>query len=166
MAAIRTFITDWTRETGVPVVLFPEVRYEIELSRDNVYKKLPADVREKCVWMSEFWTTEQAYSLFREAELMVSMEMHSVIMALSLGTPVLMPQFSENGRKVWMLEELKLSDWIFDIDEPADGPKLRSAALKIHQDPAAAEARVRSQLPYVRQLGLGVVNDIITGWRE
>ena len=67
------------------------------------------------------------------------MEMHSVIMALSLGTPVLMPQFSENGRKVWMLEELGLRDWIFDIDEPATPSALLEAALRIHKDPAAAQ---------------------------
>jgi len=49
------------------------------------------------------------------------------------GAPVLMPQFCENGRKVWMLEGIGLRDWIFDIDEPADAPRLLEAALKIHQ---------------------------------
>ncbi len=104
------------------------------LMHENVYMRLAPEVREKCIWMDQFWTTEQAYSLYRQAEIVVSMEMHSVIMALSLGTPVLMPQFCENGRKVWMLEELGL-DWIFDIDEPADSPRLLEAALKIHQAP-------------------------------
>ncbi|MCZ7586707.1 MAG: polysaccharide pyruvyl transferase family protein [Deltaproteobacteria bacterium] len=147
MERIRQFLTDWVTQTGVPVVLCPEVRYEIPLMHDNVYQRLAPKVREKCIWMDQFWTTEQAYSLYRQAEMVVSMEMHSVIMALSLGTPVLMPQFSENGRKVWMLEELDLRDWIFDIDDPADAPRLLAAALRIHQDPAQAEARIRRQLP-------------------
>ncbi len=161
MERIRQFITDWVAQTGVPVVLCPEVRYEIPLMHDNVYQRLAPEVREKCIWMDQFWTTEQAYSLYRQAEMVVSMEMHSVIMALSLGTPVLKPQFSENGRKVWMLEELDLRDWIFDIDDPADAPRLLAAALKIYHDPAQAEARIRRQLPHVRQLGLEMVTEIM-----
>lgn len=164
MARIRKFITDWITRTGVPVVLCPEVRHEVPLMHDNVYAKLAPAVQQKCVWMDQFWTTEQAYSLYRQSEMVVSMEMHSVIMALSLGTPVLMPQFSENGRKVWMLEELKLRDWIFDIDEPADAPRLLEAALKIHQDQSAARARVESQLPRVKQLGLEMVTEIMMAW--
>jgi polysaccharide pyruvyl transferase WcaK-like protein len=166
MERIRTFVTEWVERTGVPVVLCPEVRYEIPLMHDNVFLRLAPEVQKKCVWMDQFWTTEQAYSLYRQAEMVVSMEMHSVIMALSLGTPVLMPQFAENGRKVWMLEELGLRDWIFDIDEPADSPRLLETALKIHRHPAQAEARVRRQLPHVRQLGLEMVTEIMLARRK
>ncbi len=166
MERIRSFLGDWVARTGVPVVLCPEVRNEIALMHDNVYLRLAPEVQKKCIWMDEFWTTEQAYSLYRQAEMVVSMEMHSVIMALSLGTPVLMPQFAENGRKVWMLEELGLGDWIFDIDEPSDAPRLLEAALKIHQDPRAAASRVRRQLPRVRQLGLEMVTEIMLAWRR
>ncbi len=166
MERIRTFLTAWVTQTGVPVVLCPEVRYEIPLMHEHVYQRLTPEVQKKCVWMDEFWTTEQAYSLYRQAELVVSMEMHSVIMALSLATPVLMPQFSENGRKVWMLEELDLRDWIFDIDEPADAPRLLDAALKIHQGPDQARDRVRRQLPRIRQLGLEMVTEIMMAWRK
>ena len=164
MVRIRKFITDWVTQTGAPVVLCPEVRTEVPLMHDNVYMRLSPEVQKKCVWMDKFWTTEQAYSLYRQAEMVVSMEMHSVIMALSLGTPVLMPQFTENGRKVWMLEELGLRDWIFDIDEPADAPKLLEAALKIHQNPAAAQARVESQLPRIKNLGLEMITEIMMAW--
>ena len=164
MERIRKFITDWVTQTGVPVVLCPEVRFEVALMRDNVYQKLSPEVQKKCVWMDKFWTTEQAYSLYRQAEMVVSMEMHSVIMALSLGTPVLMPQFTENGRKVWMLEELGLRDWIFDIDEQADAPRLLEAAKRIHQDQTASRARVESQLPRIRQLGLEMVMEIMMAW--
>jgi polysaccharide pyruvyl transferase WcaK-like protein len=165
MVRIRAFVSDWVQRTGVPVVLFPEVRTEIPRLRDNILRQLAPDVQKKCVHVAEFWTTEQAYSLFRQAEFIVSMEMHSVIMALNIGTPVLMPQFAENGRKVWMLEELGLRDWIFDVDEPADGPKLLAAALKIHENPAAAQARVHRQLPRLKQLALGMVTDIVMARR-
>ena len=40
---------------------------------------------------------------------------------------------SRSQRILWMLEEIGLRDWIFDIDEPADAPRLLESALKIHQ---------------------------------
>jgi polysaccharide pyruvyl transferase WcaK-like protein len=166
MARIRKFIEDWVSRTGQPVVLAPEVKTEIEAAHRNIFTKLSPATQKKCVEMEKFWTTEQAYSLYQRAQIVVSMEMHSVIMALSLGTPVLMPQFSENGRKVWMLEELGLRDWIFDIDEPATSAALLDAALQIHKDPAAAQQRVRSQLPRLKELGVSVIREVETGWRK
>ncbi len=165
MASVRAFIEAWIGRTGLPVVLCPEVRTEIETARDQVFARLSPESQKKCVPMDDFWTTEQAYSLYRRAEIVVSMEMHSIIMALSLGTPVLMPQFSENGRKAWMLEELGLVDWLFDIDRPGCDAFL-GAALKIHADHPAAVLRVRSQLPHLKQLGMQVITEIETGWRR
>ena len=166
IARIRKFIEDWVRRTGQPVVLAPEVISEVEAMHTDVYLRLSADAQKRCVEMEKFWTTEQAYSLYRRAQIVVSMEMHSIIMALSLGTPVLMPQFSENERKVWMLEELGLRDWIFDIDDPGCTGPLLEAALRIHQDPSAAQQRVRSRLPHVRQLGVSVINEVEMAWRK
>jgi polysaccharide pyruvyl transferase WcaK-like protein len=165
MAFMRAFIEAWIGRTGLPVVICPEVRTEIETARDHVYAGLSPGAQAKCIPMGEFWTTEQAYSLYRRAEIVVSMEMHSIIMALSLGTPVLLPQFSENGRKAWMLEELGFSDWLFDIDGPSGGAIL-DAALQIHGDHGGASRRVRSQLPHLKQLGMQVITEIETGWRR
>lgn len=166
MGRIRKFIEEWVRATGLPVVLAPEVATEVEAAHERIFERLSGAARERCVEMETFWTTEQAYSLYRRARAVVSMEMHSVIMALSLGTPVLMPQFSENGRKVWMLEELGLGDWIFDIDEPASPAALLEAALRVHADPDGARERVRSQLPRIRELGISVIREVELGWRR
>ncbi|MBM3860515.1 MAG: polysaccharide pyruvyl transferase family protein [Verrucomicrobia bacterium] len=166
IARIRKFIEDWVNRTGQPVVLAPEVNSEVEKMHTDIYLKLSSSARKKCVQMEKFWTTEQAYSLYQRAQIVVSMEMHSIIMALSLGTPVLMPQFSENGRKVWMLEELGLRDWIFDIDDPDCSAPLLEAALRIQKDPSAAQQRVRSRLPHIRQLGISVINQVEMAWRK
>lgn len=162
---IRAFITDWVERTGIPVVLFPEVKTEIASLRERIYQPLAPEVQRQCVLLKEFWSPEQAYSLFRRAEFIVSMEMHSVILALSLGVPALMPQFVENGRKVWMLEELGLSDWTFDIDDPADSGRLLDAALAIHHDRPVAEARIQKHLPRLRQLGWSVATEIMLARR-
>lgn len=164
LGRLRGFIEEWVSRTGLPVVLAPEVSTEVEKMHRDIYLKLSAAAREKCIEMEKFWTTEQAYSLYRDAQIVVSMEMHSVIMALSLGTPVLMPQFSENGRKVWMLDELGLRDWIFDIDESQSGAALIVAALRIHGDPVAARRRVQSRLPRIKELGISVIREIELAW--
>lgn len=166
LARVRQFIEQWVEQTDLPVVLAPEVIYEIENARRLIYEKLSPTAQKKCVQLERFWTTEQAYSLYRRARLVVSMEMHSVIMALSLGTPALMPQFSENGRKVWMLEELGLRDWIFDIDEPTSTEALLQAALRIHQDPETARQRIRAQLPRLKHLAASVLEEIELAWRQ
>jgi len=166
MARMRWFITQWVERTGQKVVLAPEVSSEVAAAHANVFLKLSPGVQAKCVELESFWTTEQAYSLYRRAQIVVSMEMHSVIMALSLGTPVLMPQFSENGRKVWMLDELGLRDWIADIDDPASPEAVLAAALTIHADPQAAQNRVRRQLPRLKELGVSVIREVELGWRQ
>lgn len=166
MGRIRKFIEAWVAKTGLPVVLAPEVDTEVQAAHERIFARLGPAAKKKTIELEKFWTTEQAYSLYQRAQSVVSMEMHSVIMALSLGTPVLMPQFSENGRKVWMLEELGLRDWIFDIDEQSSPDALLEAALKIHAAPVTAQTRVRTQLPRIRQLGLSVITEVETGWRK
>ena len=166
MATMRKFITDWVGRTGQTVVLCPEVKSEIPWAKKHVLDLLPAGTRRHVINMEEFPTTEQAYSLYRRAEMVVSMEMHSVIMAYSLGTPALLPEFTENGRKGTMLGEMRLADWHIDIDEPDSDGRILTAALAIHQDPNRAAARVREQLPRLRELGASVVTDIDAAWRR
>jgi polysaccharide pyruvyl transferase WcaK-like protein len=166
MGRMRAFIEAWVAHTGLPVVLAPEVDTEVAATHRNIYARLPPATQKRCVELDAFWTTEQAYSLYRRAEAVVSMEMHSVIMALSLGAPALMPQFSENGRKVWMLDELGLRDWIFDLDESGSPEAILAAALRIHGDPARARERVASRLPHLRELGVSVIREVEMGWRK
>jgi polysaccharide pyruvyl transferase WcaK-like protein len=170
MARMREFIENWIKRTGVPVVLCPESKREVRWHHDNIHLLLSPEAKAKCVLthtdLSSFWNAGKAGALYQQAEMIVSMEMHSVIMGLSRGTPTLMIQFLETGRKASMLQELGLGDWLFDVDEPNSGAKLLEAALKIHADRPTAEARVRSQLPRLKSLGLAVVEDIKTNWRK
>jgi len=43
---------------------------------------------------------------------------------------------------------------------------LLDAALQIHNDQAASQQRVRSQLPRLRQLGVSVIREVEMGWRK
>ncbi|HHW09747.1 MAG TPA: polysaccharide pyruvyl transferase family protein [Firmicutes bacterium] len=164
MEKLRAFIERWTVVTGQKVLLCPEVRWEVEAAGERIFKHLSPQAKEKCVWLDHFWTTEQAGSIYRKARIVVSMEMHSIIMAFGLGTPVLHPQFSEAGRKAWMLEDIGVGDWLFDIDE-MEAEELLKAAFDIHENYPAAEARVTEGMKRLHQLGSEVVDLIETTGR-
>ncbi len=156
MAKLRTFIEELTSQTDLKVLICPEVKYEIQFARDLLYDQVSKEAREKCVWMDSFWNTEQAYSIYRRASMVVSMEMHSIIMAVGIGTPLLHPQFAESGRKARMVRDIGLGDWLFDIDA-METSELLQAALRIYRDHDHAKARVQDALHRLNQLGAGLM---------
>lgn len=137
----RRLMEGWIEKTGMGVVICPEAKGEVPLLREKLWASLSAPAQQKCVCFDSFWTPEQACSLYRRARI-VAGHMHTMIFALAVGTPVLHIPYAEAGRKAWMVKDLGLGDWLFDIDvTPAE--TLLTAALRIHQDHEAARQRVR-----------------------
>ena len=98
----------------------------------------------------EFWLPDEAFSVYSRARVIVSMEMHSVILGLAAGTPVLHPRFAEAGRKAWMLSDLGLEEWLFDIDnQPAND--VTGALLAVHNDYDVAQDKVKSAMALVHK---------------
>lgn len=159
MDKLVEFIEQWLSLTKTPIVLCPEVRWEIGAAKDYLYDRLSPESKRLCVWMSEFWTTEQAYSLFSASRLVISMEMHSVIMAISVGTPVLHPQFREAGRKARMVRDLGLGDWLMDIDEISSADLLKTA-MAVHEDYDGARKLVSQPAQRLRDLGKSVLDEV------
>ena len=151
MSCLCEFIELLTKRLSLSVLLCPEVRSEIQPMYDLIYSRLSPEEQEKCIWMDHFWTTEQARSVYRKAETVISMEMHSIILALGAGTPVLHPRFMEAGRKAWMLHEMNMSEWLFDMDHLCP-EELFSAVEKIHQNYAAAQNKVTTQIKQLKLL--------------
>ncbi len=149
-AKLRQLVTSYVRRTGEKVLLCPEVVHEIEPARRLIFAPLPEDVKRSVRLKESFWLPDQAFSVFARARAVVSMEMHSVILAIAAGTPALHPVFAEAGRKRWMLRDLGLRDWLFDIDAVPPGPILE-AALAVQRDYAGALASVRSAMEIVRR---------------
>jgi len=149
-AKLRFLITQWVKRTGLSVLICPEVRHEIAPSRRLLYDPLPQDVRAHVRLKEAFWLPDQASSVFARARAVVSMEMHSIILGLAAGTPVIHPRFVEAGRKAWMLRDLGVEEWLFDIDQD-DAEKITAATLAIDDDHDAALAKVRSAMMIVRK---------------
>jgi polysaccharide pyruvyl transferase WcaK-like protein len=131
--------------------------------RERLYSILSPSAQQKCVCMDSFWTPEQACSIYRRARI-VTGHMHTMIYALSVGTPVLHIQYAEAGRKAWMVKDVGFGDWLFDIDETS-AAELLQAALRIHERYDVAQQRVQRALPEIERLGMEVITEVKAGWR-
>src|SRR5690606_36485325 len=101
-------------------------------------------------FLDEFWLPDLAYTIYSKAEAVVSMEAHSIIMAISVGTPVLHPRFLEAGRKAWMLKDLGLEEWLFDLDEDSSKDMI-SELMEIHNNFKKAKRKVQSAMKIVHK---------------
>ncbi len=147
---LRQVVERWVRETGLVVLICPEVIHEIEPAKRLIYQRLPADVRRNVRFKEEFWLPDEAFSVYARARAIVSMEMHSIILGLAAGTPAVHPRFVEAGRKAWMLRDLGVEQWLFDIDQQSSG-EITAALLEIHDNYDAALDKVKSAMDVVHK---------------
>ncbi len=149
-AQTRRLITEWVRRTGEPVVIVPEVARLLASHRAMVYDPLPDDVRALVSYHPDYWMPDQARAVYARARLVVSAEMHSVILALGAGTPSLHPHFAQAGLKQWMMRDLGLQDWLFDQDAvPIE--QMVDAMLVVRADYDRAVRRVEQAQALVRR---------------
>ncbi len=141
-AKLREVIIHWVKNTGLKVLLVPEVEREIVQGKQWIYDRLPVDIRENVVHMAEWWNMDMACSIFRFAHTVVNVEPHSCIMALANGTPIIHFFSPQHGLKAWMFRDIGLPEWLIDIDrEPAT--TAIEALMGIYDDYDRALAKVR-----------------------
>ncbi len=147
---IRRLIETWITRTGHDVLICPEGTHEIEPARELILNKLPKEVLPHVKFKGDWWLPDEAFPVYANAEAIVSMEMHSIILGLASGTPVLHPRFVEAGRKAWMLRDLGIEEWLFDIDkDPAE--HIIKALFDIHDNFSLALNKVESVLALIRK---------------
>ncbi len=152
MAKIRSVIQQWVARTGKKVLIGAEVFRDSPNAKTLVYDLLPEDTRKQCVMLDEFWTTEQAVSVYRHARVILSMELHSFLLGIPQGIPTVVPTFKESGRKISMLNDFKVPDWYFDIDE-ASAEAIADTIDGIHRNYEQATERLTNDvIPHIRQL--------------
>jgi len=141
-AKLRTAIVAWVRETGLKALLCPEMTYQVELLRPLLFDPLPDDVKRKVVVRPDYWLTDEAASTYAVAAAVVSMEMHSPIIALANGTPAVHVRQPTDTRKGQMWRDVGLGDWLFEVD-PATGDQIAAKLLSLHREQKAGAALVR-----------------------
>jgi hypothetical protein len=113
--------------------------------------KLPEDVRPRAVWRKSYWLTDEAVSVYARSLALLSMDLHSPIMAVANGTPAVHCRFRQQTHKGQMWADIGLGDWLFNLDVEKDGRRITEAVLAIAgDDAAAARARVARAMEYVK----------------
>jgi len=152
MALLRETIERAWRELGMRTLIAVEVENELPHARELVYEPLADDVRAATVMRDAYWTPEQAASLYAQAAVVCTMELHSFLLATSRGTPAVVPTFAESGRKTAMIEDFGLGDWHFDIDQ-ASADDVFGALSAIFSDADGARTMLRETvLPRLRSI--------------
>jgi polysaccharide pyruvyl transferase WcaK-like protein len=165
MQKMKELIEIWIKKSECRVLLCHETRGTLETAKKYLYDILSEEAKSQCVYMDSFWTSEQAYSVFKRSRIVTSMEMHSIIMTLNVGTPVIHNPFDECGRKKWMLNDIGLSDWLVDIDSESAANDMISKALDIHENYSLSERRIQKILPGLKVRAIETLNEVWSHWK-
>jgi len=147
---LREVITAWVHETGLKALVCPEMTYQVEVGKRLLVDPLPDDVKRRVVHRDSFWLPDEAGSVYARAHTVVSIEMHSPIIAMAMGTPMLHLRQPTDGRKGQMMRDIGLADWLFELDATS-GRQIADALLKIRADYPAAQDKLKNAMALVRR---------------
>jgi polysaccharide pyruvyl transferase WcaK-like protein len=165
MRKLKILIEQWIERTGGKVLICHETRDTLKTVPEYLLNILDKKTLKNCVYMDSFWTSEQAYSIFKRARIVTSMEMHSIIMTINVGTPVIHNPFDECGRKKYMLNDLGLGDWLIDIDSCSDNAMV-DVAMDIHKNHMAAKKYLRDLRPTLEAKTLATLKEVWMAWKN
>jgi hypothetical protein len=126
----------WVRQTGMPILVCPEMTYEVELGKEILVDPLPADVRKHVVWRDSYWLTGEATSVYARAHSLVSFEAHSPILAATVGTPAVYLRQPTDTCKGYMWRDVERPFGLVNIEE-VDAEALTAHVLALASDRAA-----------------------------
>src|SRR5262245_33647078 len=151
LSPLREAIKAVVTETDLRILLCPEDSTQMEVNRENLYDKLPDDVRLRVVWRKEFWLTDEALSTYVRSAGLFGAEMHSPIMCVGSGIPAIVCRWAEQTSKGYMWRDIGLGDWLFDFDRADDRQRVVPAVLAMAKDPARARAKAKEGRRFVEQ---------------
>ena len=131
-AKLCAAITQWVRTTKKKVVICPEMDYQVKIMDELIISQLPDDVK-PFVIKHDYWLPDEAISLYSHAHTLISMECHSVIMALAVGTPAFYHRQPQDTIKGQMFYDLGLDKWVFEIEETTSD-MIISELIKVMND--------------------------------
>lgn len=148
MGKMNELISIWVRKTGLKVLIAAESLKETKYGRALLYDTLPADIKPKVVFRDQFWSADEAMSVYARTHTLFGMEPHSLIMGLSLGVPIVHARALWHGRKGWMFRDIGLADWLFDLNQ-ASAADMSEELMKIYQNYPQAKEKARQAMQVV-----------------
>lgn len=161
-APLRKAIELIVRQTQMKVLICPEDQTQMQIGREWIYDKLPADVRERVVCRDTFWLPDEAISTFVLSAGLFGLEMHSPIMCIANGIPAIVGRFAEQSTKGFMWRDIGLNDWLFDFDQPGSTQQYPRAVLNMVTDSETSRRCVARALGLVKDLQATVTTAIST----
>lgn len=149
-AQTRAMIERYVESSKEPVVLVHEVTRMLEPVKTMVFDQLSESARKHVRYKPDFWMPDAAAAAYEKARMVVSMEMHSIILGLAAGTPSIHPYFAEAGLKQWMMRDIGLPEWLMNQDEVAP-EKIAEAMLAVHKNTPDARAKTARAMEFVRK---------------
>lgn len=142
MEQMKYLIEEYIKKTGHKILIAHETRDTLEDARTHLYNILSDEAKSATVYLDRFWTPEQALSVYRGSSLLVSVEMHSIIMAIGNQVPFIHVPYVECGRKRQMVRDMELSEFLIDLDDMDSGKQMLATALKILENRSALQQRL------------------------
>jgi len=152
----------WVTETGNRVVLVPEMEYQTGLFEPYLFNPLPENIK-PYVTMHPYWQPDEAASLYARAAAVISMECHSPIISLVNGTPAFYVRQPSDTIKGQMYYDLKLDDWIFEIEE-TKGEDIAKRLMEVYLDYNAALDKVialNQRIKTIYDQSMNIVNNAL-----
>jgi colanic acid/amylovoran biosynthesis protein len=108
------YLSEINKRTGFKIAIVLQVKETDQKISENVYEYLG----KKAVYIDDLQEPEELIALYSHAEFVVSMRLHSIIFALLTNTPSLALYYKSITHKTsGIMQDLKLEDYVFDIDE-------------------------------------------------
>lgn len=162
-AKLRTLIEAWVSQTGNKVLLAPEMTYQLGLLGPYLFDPLPAAVKKHVELRRTYWFPDEAASVYAQASAVVSLEMHSPILALMADTPAFYVRQPSDTIKGQMWRDIGLASWTFEVDQ-ATGEELAQTVISAVKDAPDTQKRVKMAQALVRErhsLAMQVVDNVL-----
>ena len=137
MEKLRDVICHIVRNTPFKVLICPEMTYQVPMGRRFIYDRLPDDVKAGCVLKREYWITDEAIGVYRNAHSLISMEMHSPILFVTCGKPAILLRQAEDTWKGQMWRDIGLQKWILELNSTESAEIIDTVTDIMENYPAA-----------------------------
>ncbi len=148
-AKMREAIVAWVTEFQRKVFLVPEMSYAVPRLRPLLYDPLPSHIKRSVAVLDRYWLTAEAASVYARAAAVISLEMHSPIMAVAAGTPAILLRQPTDTRKGQMWRDIGLDNWIFEIDD-SSGKQIADRIVEIGRDLQTARKTAETARTFAR----------------
>ena len=141
-AKMREAMIAWVEKTKLPVLVCPEMTYQVDIMDELLIDPLPPSVK-PYVQKRGYWMPDEAASVYAKAHTVLSFECHSPIIATAMGTPAFYLRQPEDTIKGQMYYDLGMTDWTFEIEQ-STGQQIADRLLEVIADYPKALDKVKA----------------------